>query len=105
MKSSKQSTTRNTTRKEGRGRGLNVVFLVVGRTEVAERKSERLPLRIALGLVSFRLLCSFLSAGQLHLSLWTLSSWVWGCSSLFYLCHWRIVWHETRHSKVFDFVQ
>lgn len=41
MESSRQSTARNMTRAEGHGGGLNIVFLVVGRAELTERKSEK----------------------------------------------------------------
>lgn len=69
------------TRSEGHGGELNVVFPVVYRKHLAGRMSEmdvgRLlevsPLRIALGLISFWLLCSPSSAARMHLSLWTLS--------------------------------
>lgn len=55
---------------------------------------------IALGHVSFWLLCLFLSAGRLRLSLLTISSGVLRWSSLFSLRHWRVVWHGTGHTKV-----
>lgn len=79
----KPITSGNMTRNQGHG--LNVVFLVVGGTDLAEKMSETgvgkllegSPLRIALRILSFWLLSSSLSPGQVHLSLQTLLSWIW----------------------------